>query len=116
MDQKICPELPHFHIVYEQVGSIKRPTKVVVAATAEDALAAFLPTLPKSWTGGVSVFDDSNVHEDEMPLLHRYVTKSYQLGADLYQVAQLESQFCLTPNLIPRIWKIDGSSWISRRS
>ena len=63
------------------MGSIKRPTKVVVAATAEDALAAFLPTLPKSWTGGVSVFDDSNVHEDEMPLLHRYVTKSLPIGS-----------------------------------
>lgn len=74
MEEKSCPELPHFHIVYEQVGSFKRPTRTVVAATAEDALAIFLPKLPDSWRGGVSVFDDSNVHEDEMPLLHKYVT------------------------------------------
>jgi hypothetical protein len=74
MNETSCPELPHFHIVYEQVGSFQRPTKTVVAATAEDALEAFLPILPDSWRGGVSVFDDSNGHEDEMPLLHHYVT------------------------------------------
>ena len=81
MEEKSCPELPHFHIVYEQVGSFKRPTRTIVAATAEDALATFLPTLPESWRGGVSVFDDSNVHEDEMPLLHQYVTSPEPRGS-----------------------------------
>ena len=81
MEEKSCPQLPHFHIVYEQVGSFKRPTKTVVAATVEDALASFLPTLPDSWRGGVSVFDDSNVHEDEMPLLHHYVTSPEPHGS-----------------------------------
>jgi len=81
MEEKSCPELPHFHIVYEQVGSFKRPTRTIVAATAEDALATFLPTLPESWRGGVSVFDDSNVHEDEMPLLHQYVKSPEPRGS-----------------------------------
>lgn len=73
MEEKTCPELPHFHVVYEQVGSFKRPVKTVAAATADEALAFFMPTLPDFWRGGVSVFDDSNVHEDEMPLAHQYV-------------------------------------------
>jgi hypothetical protein len=73
MTKSICPELAHYHLVYEQVGSFKRPNKTVVAATPEDALATFLPTLPENWRGGVSVFDDSNGDEDEMPLLHSYV-------------------------------------------
>ena len=73
MNEPVCPELPHYHLVYEQVGSFKRPNKTVVAATSEDALASFLRTLPEGWRGGVSVFDDSHVHEDEMSLLHSYV-------------------------------------------
>jgi hypothetical protein len=81
MEEKTCPELPHFHVVYEQVGSFKRPVKTVVAANVNEALAYFLPTLSKSWRGGVSVFDDSNVHEDEMPLLHQYVTSPEPRGS-----------------------------------
>jgi hypothetical protein len=73
MTNTICPELPHFHLVYEQRGSFKRPHKTVVAATSAEALASFLPTLPEHWRGGVSVFDDTLGHEDEMPLLHSYV-------------------------------------------
>ena len=60
----------HFHVTYEQVGSFKRPHKTVMAPGEEDALALALPTLPKYWRGGVSVFDDSGGHEDEIPLLH----------------------------------------------
>jgi hypothetical protein len=61
VNAKECPELPHYHVVYEQVGSMKRPTKMIVSATPEEAI-------------GVSVFDDTNGHEDEMPLLHQYVS------------------------------------------
>jgi len=81
MEEKSCPELPHYHIVYEQVGSLKRPSRTVVAATPEDALAIFIPTLPESWRGGVSVFDDGNAHEDEMPLLHQYITSPEPRGS-----------------------------------
>ena len=42
----------------------------MIAASEQDALELFLPTLPRDWRGGVSVFDDTNGHEDEMPLLH----------------------------------------------
>jgi hypothetical protein len=70
MKQTMCPPLQHFHIVYEQVGSFKRPNKTVIALTEADALNQFLSTLPRSWRGGVSVFDDSIGHEDEMPNLH----------------------------------------------
>ena len=63
----------HFHLVYEQVGSFKRPTKLVNQPDAESALAAFLLTLPVGWRGGISVYDDSICDEDEMPLLHAYV-------------------------------------------
>ena len=73
MDLELCPELPHFHVVFEQVGSFARPVRTIVAPSAQDALALFLPTLPINWRGGVSAFDDSGVHEDEMPLLHRYI-------------------------------------------
>jgi hypothetical protein len=60
----------HFHVVYEQVGSFKRPHKAVIAPSAQEALTSFLPTLSASWRGGISVFDDFGGHEDEMPLLH----------------------------------------------
>jgi hypothetical protein len=83
MEEKSCPQLPHFHIVYEQVGSFKRPNRTVVAATAEDALATFLPTLPVSWRGGVSVFDDSNVHEDEMPYSITMLRAQSRMEVDL---------------------------------
>jgi len=56
MENKSCPELPHFHIVYEQVGSFKRPTRTVVAATAEDALALHAIGLKKY--GGSSLIWD----------------------------------------------------------
>jgi hypothetical protein len=68
-----CPELHHYHISFEQIGSFKKPFETVVAATPNEALEAFLPTLPAGWKGGVSVYDDLGGHEDEMPLLHHYV-------------------------------------------
>ena len=70
MSEELCPPVKHFHVIYEQVGSFKRPQKTEIASSEEDAMALFLPTLPKDWRGGVSVFDDSVGHEDEMPLLH----------------------------------------------
>lgn len=73
MADRTCPELPHFHVVYEQKGSFKRPHATVVAASPAEALASFMPTLPDNWHGGLSVFDDSIGHEDEMPMLHRYM-------------------------------------------
>lgn len=57
-------------MIYEQVGSFKRPHKTVIAQSEEDAMALFLPTLPENWRGGVSIFDETGGHEDEMPLLH----------------------------------------------
>jgi len=69
----LCPTISHFHIVFEQVGSFKRPCKTVSASSAAEALSEFLPTLPKGWCGGVSVFDDSINDPDEMPILHQYV-------------------------------------------
>jgi hypothetical protein len=73
MASKTCPKVQHFHVVFEQVGSYKRPNRALLASSPEEALALFLPTLPTTWRGGVSIFDDSIGHEDEMPLLHRYV-------------------------------------------
>ena len=73
MNSQSCPSVTHFHVVYEQVGSFKRPHKTIEAADADEALTLFLFSLPKAWRGGVSVFDDSNCHVDEMPLLHAYV-------------------------------------------
>ena len=70
MSEVLCPPVMHFHVVYEQVGSFKRPHKTVIAPSEQEALAAFLPRLPKDWRGSVSVFDDLGGHEDEMPLLH----------------------------------------------
>ena len=70
MSEVLCPPVMHFHVVYEQVGSIKRPHNTIIAPCAQEVLANFLPTLPAGWRGGVSAFDDLGVHEDEMPLLH----------------------------------------------
>jgi hypothetical protein len=70
MNQDKCPSSKHFHVVYEQVGSFKRPHKTIIAPTEAEALNQSLPSLPRSWRGGVSVFDDSIGHEDEMPNLH----------------------------------------------
>jgi len=70
MSAELCPKANHFHVIYEQVGSFKRPHKTVIAPSAQEAMLLFLPILPKNWRGGVSIFDDTNVHEDEMPLLH----------------------------------------------
>ena len=70
MSIELCPPVKHFHVIYEQVGSFKRPHTTVIAASEQDALGLFMPTLPSDWRGGVSVFDDTNGHEDEMPLLH----------------------------------------------
>jgi hypothetical protein len=65
-----CPRVSHFHIVFEQVGSLSRPSRTIEASSPLEALELFLPSLPASWRGGVSVFDDSNGNEDEMPLAH----------------------------------------------
>ena len=65
-----CPRINHYHVVFEQVGSFKRPHKKVVAPDEKEAMILFLQTLPVNWRGGVSVFDDTNVHEDEMPRVH----------------------------------------------
>ena len=70
MTQRICPPLSHFHVTYEQVGSFKRPVRTLIVDEPEQALELFIPTLPDGWRGGVLVFDDTNCHEDEMPLLH----------------------------------------------
>ena len=70
MEQVKCPSVKHFHVIYEQVGSFRRPHKTIIAPTETEALNQFLPSLPRSWRGGVSVFDDSIGHEDEMPNLH----------------------------------------------
>ncbi len=73
MEQVRCPKVKHFHVVYEQIGSFKRPHKTVIAPDEQNALDQFFKTLPATWKGGISVFDDSIGHEDEMPLLHQYV-------------------------------------------
>lgn len=70
MKQEKCPSLQHFHVVYEQVGSFQRPNRTIIASTEAEALIQFLPSLPSTWRGGVSVFDDKVGHEDEMPSLH----------------------------------------------
>jgi hypothetical protein len=70
MNQDRCPKAQHFHVVYEQVGRFNRPNKTIIASTESEAIYQFLPSLPRSWRGGVSVFDDSIGHEDEMPILH----------------------------------------------
>jgi len=73
MKSKTCPASTHFHVVYEQVGSFSKPNRTVISSSPEEALASFLLVLPYGWRGGVSVFDDQNCHEDEMPILHNYV-------------------------------------------
>ncbi len=73
MSEELCPSQKHFHVVYEQVGSFKRPHKTIIAPGEQNALDQFIMTLPETWRGGVSVFDDSVGHEDEMPLLHRCI-------------------------------------------
>ncbi len=73
MSEELCPSQRHFHVVYEQVGSVKRPHKTIIAPDEQNALDQFINTLPEAWRGGVSVFDDSVGHEDEMPLLHAHV-------------------------------------------
>jgi len=73
MKSKSCPASIHFHVVYEQVGSFSKPNRTVISSSPDEALASFLRFLPHGWRGGVSVFDDQNCHEDEMPILHTYV-------------------------------------------
>jgi len=70
MSKELCPSQKHFHVVYEQVGSFKRPHKTIIAPDGQNALDLFIETLPEAWRGRVSVFDDSVGHEGEMPLLH----------------------------------------------
>jgi hypothetical protein len=73
MSSSHCPPVRHFHVVFEQAGGFKRPSKTVIAAEPHDALAMFIPELPVGWRGGVSVYDDTLGHEDEMPLAHQYI-------------------------------------------
>jgi hypothetical protein len=73
MQRPACPEVRHFHVAYEQIGSFKRPMNTVIAGDADEALALLIESLPKGWRGGVSVIDDGLGHEDEMPLAHLYV-------------------------------------------
>jgi len=73
MHSETCPAHLHFHVVFEQVGSLSRPNKAVTSPTPADALDDFLKLLPEGWRGGVSVYDDEIGHEDEMPILHAYV-------------------------------------------
>jgi hypothetical protein len=76
MQSITCPPLQHFHVVFEQVGSLLRPSRIVIAPTPEMALSDLISRLPKGWRGGVSVFDDDLGHEDEMPILHSYIDNS----------------------------------------
>jgi hypothetical protein len=73
MNPVTCPTQKHFHVIFEQVGSFSKPNRTVISSSPEEALASFLRVLPYGWRGGVSVFDDQNCHEDEMPILHTYV-------------------------------------------
>ncbi len=70
MSEELCPLQKHFHVVYEQVGSFKRPHRTIISPDEQAALDQFIKILPENWRGGISVFDDSIGHEDEMPLLH----------------------------------------------
>jgi hypothetical protein len=74
MDNYICPEQIHFHVVFEAVDSFDRPSKTIISKTPLEALSIFIPTLEPNWKGSISVFDDSNGHEDEMPLLHHIIS------------------------------------------
>lgn len=73
MDSQKCPNQQHFHVVFESVDTFERPNKTIMAKTPLEALSKFIPTLESDWKGSVSIFDDSNGHEDEMPLLHHVV-------------------------------------------
>ena len=73
MENQVCPNVIHFHVVYESVSDFERPSKVVLTKTPLEALASFLPELPSGWKGSISIFDDENGHEDEMPLLHHII-------------------------------------------
>lgn len=70
----LCPKDSHFHVVYESVSDFDRPSKVIIAKSPIEALTIFLSDLAKGWKGSISIFDDSNGHEDEMPLLHHIMT------------------------------------------
>lgn len=70
MSSPRCPEVKHFHIVYESVDNFERPNKTIIAKTPSEALAKFITSLDLSWRGSISVFDDDIGHEDEMPVLH----------------------------------------------
>ena len=84
MTNEGCPDLPHFHVLYEKVGCGRCPSKTMVSASAIDALESVLPTLPSSWRGGVSVFDDDLGHKDEMPLVDSYVGYEIKLLGGLF--------------------------------
>ena len=73
MENKQCPTTTHFHVVYESVNDFEKPSKIMLTKTPLEALAKFLPELPADWRGSISVFDDDNGHEDEMPLLHHII-------------------------------------------
>jgi len=69
-----CPASSHFHVVYEHVDDFERPEKTIIAKAPLEALSNFLPSLPPNWRGSISIFDDTNGHQDEMPLLHHVVS------------------------------------------
>jgi len=69
---ELCPEVKHFHVVFEQKGSFKRSHKTIIATDPIEAMRHFLIGLPANWHGGISVFDDQVGHEDEMPIFHVY--------------------------------------------
>ena len=73
IDRAKCPHSRHIHVVYERVGSLSRPSKTIHAKTPLEALGNFLIQLDPGWKGSISIFDDTNGHEDEMPLLHRII-------------------------------------------
>jgi len=73
MPSTICPANRHFHVVYEQVGSIKRPQFTIEGYDPSMALIAARERLSFAWRGSLSVYDDQIGHEDEMPILHAYI-------------------------------------------
>ena len=68
-----CPLNQHWHISYGQKGSLKDSYRTVLGDDLESALNRFLKTLPETWRGGISVYDDSILDFDEMPLAHVYL-------------------------------------------
>jgi len=62
MHSDTCPSSLHFHVVFEQVGSLSRSDKTIISPSPGDALNDFLELLPEGWRGGVSIYDDEVGH------------------------------------------------------